>query len=1001
MVRLPSSATQSDIAQAQKLISRGKEFAAFGDPKMLRIIQFIRQTDFQVAKMEAQKLALARQKQLISPPKKVFGPVRPAVVPKPSVISRKVFGPVRPAVVPKPSPISQKAIRSIEAPSGVGKFTKAMDVGRGKMQDVLFSYSRGKITGQKLIGKPIPKSKRFKEAQKILPLSIIPIPTIKQIKSGTIRAVDFVTGGALTERNLNKRGDNINDEIEKFNKKYEGKELTETEMIQANSISASIENKERMLLEDRDKLARSIKSKISGFLSPFQKRKTEAERKKLIKKSAPTIKKHEKIIKGIDKGLKKLKGKTGTLAKVNRGRLKASKKGLQAEVERLKVGASPRVFAGEFPIIPTVSIPSGITQVVFVGKQKVGKGGKIITDLAFRTSKGRVGIAKGVSVTKGKKTASVVLGRSGKVAFKFPSAKKKLTSVQSFIGREVSKTKPLSLAIKTKVKLLGKAKKAGTITISKGNIKALKQLGVGQVAGVKGTKMLHPIIRFPTGKIKTIKAKGILFDDFASISAIFTKKELSLIVGRTITRPGAKTNFIGLIKGGKKAGKVFSVADKQQFSQALSKVVSVVAAAQSKAKGLEGLTKAGRLAATSKIAMDIARARGKPIVGRLAKIKAKAKPKIIPRPVTPRPRVTPKPAKITGRAVTTKPKVKTKPVTKVKPKPVTKVKPTPRVRQRTRQEARQRSRQKQKMKQLQNKKSKLVQKQKQRLTQKQRLRLKQIQKQINKLALKIKITGVPTIPRVPMVPRIPKRKKKGKKKVISRKVKKKQAYNVYARPIKKRKKQKRPKLVKINRVPLKRKRAKGLRNYIVDHSLSRTARIKKTKGKPRKSKLRFPRNYAKKTSFKMRTYKIVKGKRKALPKGRIIEKRKRLLDTRSEKKGISLRRKLSQMKKVSKVKMIRKMQGRKIRKSTFPKGKITTKKVKGGYVIKVGGKRFEEHADKRGALSKVRRIRKMQGKPVKRTKRQPITASHRQQMLSNLAKGRAIRMANLRKKNKR
>ncbi len=47
--------------------------------------------------------------------------------------------------------------------SGSGKFTRAIDVGGGKMQDVVFTFSQGKITNRKFLGKPVPQSRRFKE----------------------------------------------------------------------------------------------------------------------------------------------------------------------------------------------------------------------------------------------------------------------------------------------------------------------------------------------------------------------------------------------------------------------------------------------------------------------------------------------------------------------------------------------------------------------------------------------------------------------------------------------------------------------------------------------------------------------------------------------------------------------------------------------------------------------------------------------------------------------
>ncbi len=878
--------------------------------------------------------------------------------------------------------------------AGRGTFTKAVDIGGGRMQDHVFRFSDGKITNISAIGESFPQSRRFKEVAaingkvtreekvrgRLLPLSIIPLPSIKQAKAGAFRAIDFISGGLLTERNLNKRGEQINENIEKFNRNFGDRELSEEEAMRANSISASIEREEGLLNKDRDKLAKSLKSKISGFLSPLEKRKTAEQTKQLIKRSQPRINRKEKELERVNINLKKSEGKTGTIAKINRRRLKFVKSGIEHEIGLLKSGSPPIVAAGEFPIIPAVGIPSGITTIKFLGTQKKGKGGKIITDIVFKTSKGRTGVARGVSVTKGKRTASVVLGRSGKVAFKFPSAKRKLTSVKSFIGREISITKPTKfvrkteLVLKARVGTLKRLKRIGTVTKVKKNIQAFKQAGIGQVASVKGKKFIKPFIKFPSGKLGTAKARGISLDDFASISAIFTKKELSLIVGRSITEAGAKAKFIGLIKGTSKAGKTFTIAaaDKQQFAAALKNVISAASAGLTKSNKIGGLTKSASLITASRIA--VATAKGKPTPRPKLKPITRGKAKAITRPpITkpkpPKPKAITKPrARTTGRAI-----AKAKPKAVTKPKPVTKPKVTvkPITKPKEIQKARQR------LRQLQKQKQRLAQKLSQKLTQKQiqrqRQRLRQVQRQINKITPRLRgpfVPGVPRVPRIPFIPKI-KRKKKRKKKP-KRKQKKKQAYNVFARPIKKTKKAKRPKLVKVNKVPLRKKRARDLRNFITDTSLSRTGRIKKGKGKPRKPKLRVPKGYAKKTSIKFRRHRIVKGKRKLLPKGKVIERRKRLLDTVQERRKITLRRRIKQ---------------------------ITPKRKPSKRIVK---KRKRLPMKTRGIKRRQPPIRSIR-QPVRRSsgrKRVRITGARRQQMLRNLEKGRKVRMRNLRRKPK-
>ncbi len=163
------------------------------------------------------------------------------------------------------------------------------------------------------------------------------------------------------------------------------------------------------------------------------------------------------------------------------------------------------------------------------------------------------------------------------------------------------------------------------------------------------------------------------------------------------------------------------------------------------------------------------------------------------------------------------------------------------------------------------------------------------------------IRGPP--PRVPIPIKFKKRRR------IKKKPKKPQAYEVLGRPLKRTKKGRIPKLIKVSKVPLSKKRAKDLRNYIVDSSLSRTAKIKKRIGKPTETKLKVPKGYSKRTSPKFRRHRIVKGKRIPLPKGKVIERGKFLLDTIQEQKQITLRRRIAQIRKPSKRKTIKRSKG--------------------------------------------------------------------------------------------
>jgi len=235
---------------------------------------------------------------------------------------------------------------------------------------------------------------------------------------------------------------------------------------------------------------------------------------------------------------------------------------------------------------------------------------------------------------------------------------------------------------------------------------------------------------------------------------------------------------------------------------------------------------------------------------------------------------------------------------------------TPKQKRRLNQKLNQRQKlfQKQVIKQIQLQKQKMKLSQKQKQTQKQKqlqkLRLKTLQKTLQRTAQKEKlrlkarprprrrIKKVPKrfkrIPRIWLFPprfKVKRRKKKKKKRM---------GYNVFARPLKRRGAKKRPKLIKINRVPLTKTQARKLGATLVDRTLSRTFSIRKTKGKPRRPKLRVKTFHKR----KFRTYKKVKGRRVPL-KNKFIEKRRHISDTRGEKRGLTLRRGLARLRKAS------------------------------------------------------------------------------------------------------
>lgn len=630
------------------------------------------------------------------------------------------------------------------------------------------------------------------------------------IRTKVERTIDRISGGELSLKKLDKQQESLNENISSFNKKYGNKELSEARFNQAQKESKLLNEKQNTIETSRKKIISSTNRKIGNFIWRA----------------------------GALTGGKEIP--TGT---------------------KFILGQPP-------PFLPVTTLPKNVN-VKFVGTQTI-KGKRIMTNIIFKVGKKRVGVAKGVTIGRGTKGISVAVGRSGIKGVKFPTAKPKVGRIQTFIGREVSITKPSTSAIRTKVKLLNKAKRTGRLNVIKSNIKSLKQLGVGQSATVKGQKFIRTAVRFPSGKLVKKKSTRISKDEFASLSSIFTKEELSLIVGKSITTKGGRVNFIGLIKGVRKLPKDFKISkvQKQQFKKALQQVNSIVASSVAEANKISGLSKAGRVTLASQIARK-----------QVQSIK----------PVT----VT----KLTKTQLT-----KLSQIEKQQTKAAQQVKQTGKQIRKTRQALSQIQKRKVKQKVLPALKQKQEQKlrqvlataqvQQQRQLTRQRLLLKQQQVLI---PLKMKLIPRYTIPRLrPSTIPIP-RKMKKRRRVTRKPPVRRQAYGVWARPLKPTKKGKKPKLVKVSKVPLSKKDAEDLRNYITDTSLSRTARIKQVGGKPTKSKLKVPKGYSKKTSKKFRRYRIIKGKRTTLPKGKVIEKKRHLLDTRQEKKQISLKRRIGQL----------------------------------------------------------------------------------------------------------
>ncbi len=93
---------------------------------------------------------------------------------------------------------------------------------------------------------------------------------------------------------------------------------------------------------------------------------------------------------------------------------------------------------------------------------------------------------------------------------------------------------------------------------------------------------------------------------------------------------------------------------------------------------------------------------------------------------------------------------------------------------------------------------------------------------------------------------------------------------------------------RLNKVPLSKKQATDLAAFVVDNSTSARGGIVRASGKTKKKPLtRIPNNYFLKTRKKYRTFRIIKGQKVPL-QNQFIERKRNRIDTRGEKRGLSV-----------------------------------------------------------------------------------------------------------------
>lgn len=792
-----------------------------------------------------------------------------------------------------------------------------------KGEKILVDPRTSKITAinSSILGKKIPFTKTSitnyqKQLSSVQGQSLIPSQKKKRTSFKEIAKFIF-TGTTPREQRFLKEQEVITKRIESFNKAYGNKTLSPETYKIAQKTSNDIQIKQNDLNRRWNNYGKTFIGKIRGKFG--ERIATPGEIEVNVKKNVPKL---EREIKNLQQELSKAQSKG------KRNRIQSKIRFNKKEIERIKQGRPIELIASPVPFAPVATIPKGVTKIKFIGSQKKLKDGKIVSDIVFQTSKGEIGYARGVQVTKGSQGQSLVLGKFGQKGVQFPTNLKKISKVKSFVGTERTITKPQTISIARKVQL-ATPKGIKPITLVKKNIDIMAQGGVGRVITIKGKKFFR-IMATPFGKLKRVPGKVLSVDDFASISASITKKDLSLIVGKSITQKGAKAQFIGIVKGIKDIKKFdLTSGGASQYTTALNKVVATTASALAKAEKVKGVPKAVKLVATAEI---------------------------IQRATKGKPTTTAQVQKITQQIIT-KPTITQVQKAKQIAVPLRRTRTIPKTKQTIKVNQKQLQKLNNKLKNKLAQKVQITQREAQAL--KQALKLRLTQKQVQQL---VTLGGI-TIPRVvptaklPLIVGIKLGKGFGKKKL-------KKAVPVYYVVIKIKGKK-----VNLTPRPLRLKEAKDFLAYRLDNGLSRTAWFEPLG----KSKIiitlpRRMRGYFSKVSKKLRPFRIRVGRKRALRNG-YIEKRKYISDTKGEKRALKRRRKKRRVVKKRKPKMKVKRNS-KIRKRKSRKGRVVVRRKHSGSVL--SRKRLKKRRPvKRKTRLKRKPVRKLRKKRTKRPTRKP------------------------------
>ena len=754
-----------------------------------------------------------------------------------------------------------------------------------------------------------------------------------------VSGYDIVSGGSVTEKRILNRQQDLNKQVQDFNNQFSG-ELSESQYEKALALEKQLSSKQQQINNDYDKLAKSTRSKVVGTLfgKPFDKRVTIAEGQRFT----------ESLVSKAQNDLNRLRSELATTnSKYKKAVYPRLIKATERELERYKAGGKPIVFAGELPITPFKALPRKISNVRFVGTQKKLQDGRTIINISYRTSTGRIGKAQAFVKPLGtKKSVGVVAGRSAVKFFKTPS-KSTLRRVQTFVGKEVGLSNKGLLQLK---------KNMSPLVLTK-NAKIVNQLSAGRVGSIKGqggSKFWNYVgAKARKGLEVSPKRQNLDYEDFIALSKVLTRKDLSIIAGRSLSTQGSKANFYGLIRNldkrgfrldkGFMGGRSARGLQPREVSQAVNKLVNSmvgsIATAESLVKGANKVRKLG------------VAARGLKVISSNPKIFNSA---VLRSPVA----------------------IKSKLMRKMAPS-IMVMGATPLVRARTRTMTRTKVKVKQKT--LVATKFKVATKQKARIDARVRYRIKAKQKAKIDARIRSRIKARART----MQPKLRLRNQIGLKRVgfrarglrpgkgfvvgafklprgfssrrLSKSVK---TYYVVEKV--------RGKYRKLYPKPLTAKDARDYATYSIDNRLSKTAFFIPL-GKA-KSVVRPPKNiqgYYSKNSRKFRPYRIRFGKRRQLVNG-FIEKRKYFQDTRGER-----------------------LQARNLRsRSSRPMNAARRKQL----ILQLQKARAVRMRQMGRSARPMRRSR-----PVRRVQRR-INPAQRRELLRRLAKARRVRMMNLRRR---